>query len=481
MCSGSQGGHNTNKVGNPWSNMQMSKKRTYNGSFLNFGFSSIVNNGVQLPQCVICKKTLANESLKPFKLKEHFAKVHPELASKDLAYFKIKEHQLKRSRLDHGTGVLFQHSKIVEASYKISLLIAKQKKPHTIGEMLVKPCMVEAARLVLDQNCVNKLNQISLSDNTVKQRIDDMSQDIKLQVTEKIRLSPFYAIQLDESTDVAQLPQLLVFARFISENQRKSSRGQSLVGVCTDGAPSMLGSKSGFVTLVKKKNPDVITTHCLIHREALASKTLPAALKVTLETVIRVVNHIKGGALNTRLFRQLCQDMDSAHQDLLFYTSVRWLSKGNVLARVFELFDELQVFLAAQGKKTEQLLKDIREPFKCSLAYLADVFEALNGLNRQLQGPDTTIIMHTDAIKAFLDKLALWERKVERGNVASFQRLTEVVGEEPLAEELQQEIKEHLSSLQEEFRHYFHEIDANENCTAETCPQSFPMHCGRSS
>ncbi len=197
----------------------MSKKRTYNESFLNFGFSSIVNNGVQLPQCVICKKTLANESMKPFKLKEHLAKVHPELASKDLAYFKIKEHQLKRSRLDHGTGVLFQHSKIVEASYKISLLIAKQKKPHTIGETLVKPCMVEAACLVLDQNCVNKLNQISLSDNTVKQRIDDMSQDIKLQVTEKIRLSPFFAIQLDESTDVAQLPQLLVYARFISENQ----------------------------------------------------------------------------------------------------------------------------------------------------------------------------------------------------------------------------------------------------------------------
>lgn len=101
-------------------------------------------------------------------------------------------------------------------------------------------------------------------------------------------------------------------------------------------------------------------------------------------------------------------------------------------------------------------LKDIQEAFefKCSLPYLADVFEALNGLN---------LIMPTGAIKAFLDKLALWERKVERGNVASFQRLNEVVGEEPLAEALQQEIKKHLSSLQEEFRHYFHDIDGNEN------------------
>ena len=66
------------------------------------------------------------------------------------------------------------------------------------------------------------------------------------------------------------------------------------------GAPSMLGSKSGlylililhipdvpfhvaqficlsilrFVTLVKEKNPNVITTYCLINCEALASNFL---------------------------------------------------------------------------------------------------------------------------------------------------------------------------------------------------------------
>ena len=47
----------------------------------------------------------------------------------------------------------------------------------------------------------------------------------------------------------------------------------SLCGVCTDGAPAMLGAKSGFQTLVKNKAPNVVTTHCFIHREALASKT----------------------------------------------------------------------------------------------------------------------------------------------------------------------------------------------------------------
>lgn len=71
--------------------------------------------------------------------------------------------------------------------------------------------------------------------------------------------------------------------------------------------------------------------------------------------------------------------------------------------------------------------------------------------------------MHTDSIKTFLDKLALWGRKVEFGNITSFQRLNEIVDEKPLAEEMQQDIKEHWSILQEEFRHYFHDIDASEN------------------
>lgn len=66
-----------------------------------------MNNGVQMPQYTIYKKILANVSMKPFKLKKHLTKVHPELANKDLTCFKIKQQQLKRSRLDHGTGVLF--------------------------------------------------------------------------------------------------------------------------------------------------------------------------------------------------------------------------------------------------------------------------------------------------------------------------------------------------------------------------------------
>ena len=100
-----------------------------------------------------------------------------------------------------------------------------------------------------------------------------------------------------------------------------------------------------------------------------------------------MVNFIKKSALNTRVFRILCQELNSNHKDLLYYTAVRWLSKGNVIARVYELMDELKIYFKSQGKNAEHLLNEITDNFKENVAYLADIFEALNLLNLQLQGP----------------------------------------------------------------------------------------------
>ena len=110
----------------------------------------------------------------------------------------------------------------------------------------------------------------------------------------------------------------------------------------------MLGTKRGLQTLVRSRSPHAVSMHCMIHRQAFASKTLSESLEDVLNTVIKMVNFVKNVALNTRLFRKLCVKMNA--ERLLYYTRVRWLSKGNVLARVFELRKELKEFLNKQGK-----------------------------------------------------------------------------------------------------------------------------------
>ena len=69
----------------------------------------------------------------------------------------------------------------------------------------------------------------------------------------------------------------------------KGVQWEKLVDICTDGASTMLGSQSGFVARIKQKSPNAVGTHRVIHREALAFKTLTAATKDKLAIAIRVV------------------------------------------------------------------------------------------------------------------------------------------------------------------------------------------------
>ena len=62
-----------------------------------------------------------------------------------------------------------------------------------------------------------------------------------------------------------------------------------------------------------------------------------------------------------------------------------------MLARVYEMKDELKLFLEAHGK--QDLLRSFTsEGFQLQLAYLVDIFQALNNLNLLLQGKNTNRI-----------------------------------------------------------------------------------------
>ena len=105
----------------------------------------------------------------------------------------------------------------------------------------------------------------------------------------------------------------------------------------------MLGKTSELATLVKKEAPQIIVTHCFLHRHALASKTLPSNLQ-------EIVDFYKGcqlyqsSSFDRRIFKKLCQEMGALHEVLFYHTEVRWLSKGQVLKRLMELRKKFHSF-----------------------------------------------------------------------------------------------------------------------------------------
>ncbi|CAH1968434.1 unnamed protein product [Acanthoscelides obtectus] len=94
-------------------------------------------------------KVLSNDSMRPNRLERHLKQQHPTLVLKMKECFSSKAESHKRMRLDKLGSY---HT----ASFEIAFMIAKQKKPHTIGEELIKPCILKVTQIILGQNARQK-------------------------------------------------------------------------------------------------------------------------------------------------------------------------------------------------------------------------------------------------------------------------------------------------------------------------------------
>jgi hypothetical protein len=156
---------------------------------------------------------------------------------------------------------------------------------------------------------------------------------------------------------------------------------QKLVGVVTDGAPSMAGKNSGMSLLITKdvKNTtgrDLFLYHCLMHQENPCAKSVKMTNVVTV--VAKLGNYIRSKGLNHRQFQQFLSDMDSENGDVLYYTEVRWSSRGRMLKRVYDLELEINLFLHMKGKSFPQLTD---HDWICDFEFCVDITQYLDELN----------------------------------------------------------------------------------------------------
>ncbi|XP_038162410.1 SCAN domain-containing protein 3-like [Cyprinodon tularosa] len=375
--------------------------------------------------------------------------------------------------------------KALEASYAVSLLVAKAKKPFTIAEDLLLPAAVVLAETMLDKKSADTLKTVPLSNDTVCRRIDHMGTDIVEQVVEK--LGDSFSLQMDESTDVSGNAQLVAFVRYIDTDDIcehilfcKEMEGRttgedifnvvnmfftenaiswkSCSSVCTDAAASMTGSAKGLVARIKKENPLIKWTHCVIHREALASKKMSPVFHDVLNDSIKVINFIKSRPINKRLFRSLCENTGAEHTELLLHTEVRWLSRGKVLNRLFELRAEVHTFLTKHGSPHATLFQNT--DWLAKLCYLADIFRKLNELNMSLQGKGTSILNLYDKVGGFLKKAEMWKRACDQEDFTCFPQLDAFLCSEDVATApVKLVIVGHLANLISGFHSYFADMD----------------------
>ncbi|XP_061065121.1 general transcription factor II-I repeat domain-containing protein 2 isoform X2 [Eubalaena glacialis] len=326
---------------------------------------------------------------------------------------------------------------------------------------------------------------VSPRENPAIQPIEDVAGNLWEKLREKIRSFVAYSIAIDEITDINNTTQLAIFIRGVDENFDVSEElldtvpmtgtksgneiflrvekslkkfnidWSKLVSVASTGTPAMVDANNGLVAKLKSKvamackGSDLKSVCCIIHPESLCAQKLK--MDHIMSVVVNAVNWICSRGLNHSEFTTLLYELDSQYGSLLYYTEIKWLSRGLVLKRFFESLEEIDSFMSSRGKPLPQLSS---QDWIKDLAFLVDMTMHLNTLNISLQGHSQIVTQMYDLIRAFLAKLCLWETHLARNNLAHFPTLKSVSRNEsdglnyiPKIVELKTEFQKRLSDF----------------------------------
>uniref|UniRef100_A0A674K1K9 SPIN-DOC-like zinc-finger domain-containing protein n=1 Tax=Terrapene triunguis TaxID=2587831 RepID=A0A674K1K9_9SAUR len=387
--------------------------------------------------CLVCRETLAVP--KEYNLRRHFETKHPNLAKLNPNEKIITAASLVKNL--SGEQQIFkkvstENDTVTKVSFQISKEIAAAGKCFTEGEFLKKCMLIAVSELCPEKRGI--FENVSLSRMTVQRRIADISTNLSDQLKQRVSEFCFYSLAMDESTDLKDTAQLLIFIRGIDKNfeiteelvgmcsmmGRTTGKDISsevikcmndklgvdftnLVAICTDGAPAMCGKNVGAVTLLEEFIGRQITKHhCIIHQQVLCSKVLK--FEHVMSVVVSIVNLIRSRGLKHRTFRAFLEGEDAECSDLIYDTEVRWLSRGRVL-----------------------------QPH-------------LNDLNIQLQGKNQLIFQMCAAVKAFKMKLKLFRSQLSKGEMCHFPTCAQNIPQNKHAE-LGEKYAKHVNLLIEEF------------------------------
>ena len=129
------------------------------------------------------------------------------------------------------------------------------------------------------------------------------------------------------------------------------------------------------------------------------------------------VNFIRSRGLNHRQFRDFLETLDTEEEDVIYYSKVRWLSRGHVLLRFFKLRNEIRDFLLEKGL----VYNEFSDPnLLWDLSLLTDISHHLNVLNLELQEKDKLVSDMYTSIKSFVLKLDIFIYQVQNNIFLSF-------------------------------------------------------------
>lgn len=437
------------------------------------------------PVCLMCNETVA--VFKDFNLSRHFTKKHANEKYSSMTDEERKSFAERQKQKLYGQQSMFMKQSNTQkaatlASYIVAYKIAKSNKTYSDGEF-VKDCMVAVSNIICPEK-TKEFQSLALSRKTITTRTDAIAEQLASQLETNCNQFEYFSLALDESTDISDTAQLLIFVRGIDskfniteelaclQSLKGQTTGQIIYDACfegisklnlpvnklcnitTDGAPNMVGSNLGFVGVFCKENlnHNVIFLHCLIHQDILCKAAID--IQPTLSVVVKLINTIRARGLSHRQFQEFLKSTESEFSDLLYHTKVRWLSCGKAFERVWNLRKEIQDFLTIHGKWDDfKIICD--KNWLADFAFFTDLLSHMNKLNTRLQGKNQFLDELWAHLKAFKLQLKLFSSCIEKNDLTHFPKLSSI---SPLSDETSNRFAQHLKRLFEEFEKRFQDF-----------------------
>ena len=277
------------------------------------------------------------------------------------------------------------------------------------------------AQYLQDMQCRGANAQYT-SERFKQELVQALVEAVAKPILESTRSSSFFALCLDETTDISLTKQLIVYGQYLVEGDVHTSfvsilelldgTARSIVDalfklcedlhldMCTclcslgsDGASVMVGARGGVAKLLKDCVPFLVSHHCIAHRLALAcgqsadEVTYLKRFKSVLDQLYRFYSY---SAVRAAGLRSIQEVLDDPHLKITQAKDVRWLSHDKAVSHLRQCFKSVILSLEKEGTERHNaeaagLLSFIRSyKFIASL----DILPPLASLSRAFQRKD---------------------------------------------------------------------------------------------
>ena len=163
-----------------------------------------------------------------------------------------------------------------------------------------------------------------------------------------VAVTTFYALLDLDAQDAESIYKAVVTELAASFGGDQEEMFKHLLLMATDGCSSMMGSKSGVTTRIKKMQLRLMAVHCVAHRLGLAARDAAEFVEdiADLSQKVQMISGFFSHSVKRRNGLGEAQDaMGMRLQNIVRDIVTRWLSKGQCFRRLHDNLVPLQAFL----------------------------------------------------------------------------------------------------------------------------------------